>query len=67
MSIRLDVQLDYGSESTRYVASATLDGEFLHGVGKYGGPEVCGEVFREMAAWLKGQAHQAPDQGFWCR
>ena len=27
MSIRLDVQLDYGSESTRYVASATLDGE----------------------------------------
>ena len=49
MSIRLDVQLDYESESTRYVASATLDGEFLHEVGKYGGPEVCGVVERSSA------------------
>ena len=64
MSIRVDVQLDHGSESLRYVATATLDGRHLHEVGKHGGTEACGEVFREMAAWLKGQGHQTPDH-YW--
>ncbi len=64
MSIRVDVQMDLESASTRYVATATLDGKRLHKVGKYGGPEVRDEVFREMVAWLKGQESQAPDH-YW--
>ena len=61
MSIRVDVQLDHGSESLRWIATATLDGKHLHEVGKYGGPEVCDELLIEMAAWLKGQEHPVPD------
>ena len=30
MSIRVDVQLDHGSESLRWIATATLDGKHLH-------------------------------------
>ena len=64
MSIRIDVQLDHGSESLRYVATATQNGKFLHEIGKYGGPEVCNEVFREMADWLKDRGHPTPDH-YW--
>ena len=60
MSIRIDVQIDHGSESLKYVATATLDGKRLHEVGKYGGPEVCDKLFSEIVAWLEGQGHQAP-------
>lgn len=62
-SIRIDIQLDHRSESLRYVATATLGGK-RHEIGKHGGPEVCDELFREMAAWLRGQGHQAPDH-YW--
>ena len=58
MSIRVDVQMDHESESTRYVATATLDGKRLHAVGEYGGAEVRDEVFRKMAAWLKSKHTQ---------
>ena len=34
MSIRIDVQMDHGSASIRYVATASLDGKHLHEVGK---------------------------------
>ena len=65
MSIRVDVQLNHGSESTQYVATATLDGKHLHEVNKYGGgEEVPDEVFRDMAEWLKDQGFQAPDH-YW--
>ena len=64
MSIRIDVQMDHGSASIRYVATASLDGKHLQEVGKYGGPEVCDEAFREMVAWLNDQGHQAPDH-YW--
>ena len=64
MSIRIDIQLDHGSESLRYVATATQDGKPLHDIGKYGSTEVCAEVFRELTAWLKDQGHQAPDH-YW--
>ena len=57
MSIRVDVQMDHESESMRYVAAATLDGKRLHEVGEHGGPESRDEVFRKMAAWLKGQEY----------
>ena len=64
MSIRIDVQVDHGSESLRYVATATQDGKPLHKIWKYGGPEVHDEVFCELGEWLKGQGHQAPDH-YW--
>ena len=64
MSIRVDVQMDHESESMRYVATATLDGKRLHEVGEYGGLEACDEVFRKMAAWLKGQGYPVPDH-YW--
>ena len=64
MSIRIDVQMDHEGESTRYVATATLDGKRLHEVGKHGGPEVRDGLFREITAWLKGQGHQTPDH-YW--
>ena len=67
MSIRVDVQLDHGSESLRWIATATLDGKHLHEVGKYGGPEVCDELLIEMAAWLKGQEHPVPDVTWFLR
>ena len=64
MSIRVDIQTDHDCPSMRYVATATLDGKRLHEVDEYDGPEVLDEVFREMAAWLKSQGHQAPDH-YW--
>ena len=59
--IRIYVQPDEQSGSSRYIAKAYLDGKPLHEFGKHGGPEVYDELVKEMVAWLKGQEHQAPD------
>ena len=61
MSIRVDVQLDHGSESLRWIATAKLDGKRLHEIGKHGGLKECDELLIEVAAWLKGQGHPVPD------
>ena len=64
MSIRVEVQLDHESESLRFVARATLEGEPLHEVGKHGGTEVQDELLRKMAEWLEGRGHPVPDH-YW--
>ena len=64
MAIRVCIQMDHESASMRYVATATLDGERLHEVGKYGGLEARDEAFRQMAEWLKGQGYPVPDH-YW--
>ena len=56
------IGLDHTSESLRYVARArTSDGRQQHEIGKYGGPEVVEELFREMAAWVERIVGHAPD------
>ena len=60
MSIRVEVQMDQGSESLRYVATAMLEGKRLHKIGKHGGLEARDEVARAMAEWLKGQGYPMP-------
>ena len=64
MSIRIEVQLDQGSESMRFVATATLDGNRLHEVGQFGGLEARDKVVRKMAEWLQGQGYPVPDH-YW--
>ena len=61
MSIRVDVQLDHGSESLRWIATATLDGKRLHEIGKHGGLKERDEVAKKMAEWLEGQGRPVPD------
>ena len=61
MSIRVEVQMDQGSESMRFVATARLDGKRLHEIGKHGGLEAHDEVAKKMAEWLESQGHPVPD------
>ncbi len=51
MSIRIDVQMDHGSESTRYVATATEDGKHLHEVEKNGARK---SATRCSGRWQRG-------------
>jgi hypothetical protein len=58
MSIRVDVQLDHGSESLRWIATATLDGKRLHEIGKHGGLKECDELLVEVAGDETGTSRQ---------
>ena len=64
MNIRIDVQMDHGEASMRYIATATLDGKHLYEVGEYGGLEAPGKVFTKVAEWLEGQGYPVPDH-YW--
>ncbi len=66
MSIRVDIQMDQGSESLGYLATATVEGNRLHEVAVYGGPEARDEAFREMVAWLKKRRYREPDH-YWVK
>ena len=61
MSVRIQVQQDDASESLRYVATATLEGDRLHEVAVYGGSEAEDEAFRKMSVWLRQNGYPRPD------
>ena len=61
MSISVDIQMDDGSESMRFIATATLDGKRLHEIGKHGGLKERDEVAKKMAEWLEAHEYPVPD------
>lgn len=64
MSIRVEVRLDQESESSRYIATATMNGNRLYEVGANTGNR--DEVFRKLAGWLKRQGYYEPDH-YWAQ
>ena len=58
--------MDHASESSRYIATATGNGEFLHEIAKYGGPEIRENLFRDLSKWLEQNGYQSPDH-YWAQ
>ena len=61
MSISIDIQLDDGSESMRFIATAMEDGKPIPHAAKFGGPEVCDELAKKTAEWLEAHKYPVPD------
>ena len=61
MQTRIYVQMDHASESMRYIATATRNGEVLHEIAKYGGPEIGENLFRALSEWLEQNGYKSPD------
>ena len=61
MNISIDIRMDDESRPMRFVATATLDGKPIPHEAKFGGPEVCDELAKKTAEWLKAHKYQVPD------
>ena len=61
MSISIDIQMDCGSGPARFIATAMEDGKPIPHETAFGGPEVCDELAKKTAEWLKAHKYQVPD------
>ncbi|MXY23962.1 MAG: hypothetical protein F4Y45_05505 [Acidobacteria bacterium] len=67
MRVRVDIELDPDSETTRYKVRATApDGRLIYYTGKYGDVDICDHLFREAVEHLRALGYSPPDH-YWIK